>query len=74
MKEIEIWPWEKLGGKYWLIGPFDFGVVFYIKWSLWTVGFQIVKTGIIMFLGPLIFGVATVNDEGEENENECKNK
>lgn len=56
MMEIEHFAWEKKGGK-WFGKDNGLGVLVMVKWACFVVGFEVLPTGVVLFLGPLAIGV-----------------
>ena len=41
----------------------DFGILVFVKWSCFAVGFEVVPEGLVLFFGPITIGLARVVDE-----------
>ncbi|AVX04216.1 hypothetical protein MXMO3_01690 [Maritalea myrionectae] len=62
--------WESHGyvgvvGKWFNIGDEGFGCTIMIKRKLaaWAIGFEFVKRGFIVYIGPFLFGLGMINRE-----------
>ena len=61
---IKVWDWDIVWGRYWL--PYEIGIVLMFKRSLFAFGFEFIKYGLLVFIGPFTVGIGTVEEEERE--------
>lgn len=58
---IQVWKPKAFGGRYWL--PFELGFVALFKPTMFALGIEVIKNGVMLFIGPLAIGVGTAKDD-----------
>jgi hypothetical protein len=61
---IKHWDWVTVWGRYLL--PYELGILILFKRSMFALGFEFLKHGLMIFVGPFAIGIGTVKEQPNE--------